>query len=164
MRERDIPIGSAEFKDVASHFCTGIVVVTAIADERPVGMTCQSFVSVSLDPPLVLFCAALSSTTWPSIRAVGEFCVNVLADDQLSVCQSFAASGGNKFQGIAWEVSPAGHPSINGCLAHIECAIEDVREAGDHDVVIGRVRDLRLGSPGHPLLFYQATYATLLQL
>jgi flavin reductase (DIM6/NTAB) family NADH-FMN oxidoreductase RutF len=93
--------------------------------------------------------------------SVGDFCVNVLAADQLAVCEKFAVSGGNKFEDVDWAMSRSAHPSIDGCLAHIECSIEEVHEAGDHDIVIGRVQDLRIGRPGLPLLFYQGTYARL---
>jgi 3-hydroxy-9,10-secoandrosta-1,3,5(10)-triene-9,17-dione monooxygenase reductase component len=161
VREREVAIGTSEFRKVVGHFCTGIVVVTATVDDRPVGMTCQSFVSLSLDPPLILFCCAHGSTTWPMIRAAGEFCVNVLSADQISVCSRFAESGGDKFEGVAWTLSEAGHPSIDGCLAHIECSIEDVHRGGDHDIVVGRVLDLKMGSPNPPLLYFQGKFANL---
>ena len=159
--ERDVAMGTEEFRKVVGHFCTGVVVVTAVVDDRPVGITCQSFVSLSLEPPLILFCSSRDSTTWPRIRSAGQFCVNVLAVDQVDICSRFAASGGDKFKGVSWTLSDEGHPLIEGCLAHIECSIEDVHVGGDHDIVIGRVRDLRVGPPNEPLLFYQGKFAGL---
>ncbi len=143
------------------HFCTGVVVVTALLGDGPVGMTCQSFVSVSLDPPLIAFSPARSSTTWPSIREAGSFCVNILASDQASLCERFAKSGGNKFDGVEWEESWTGSPMIQDCLAHINCTVTSIFEVGDHDIVIGQVKDLKLGRPGQPLLFYRGKFEEL---
>jgi 3-hydroxy-9,10-secoandrosta-1,3,5(10)-triene-9,17-dione monooxygenase reductase component len=161
MADRDIDVGSPEFRKVMGHFCTGVVIVSALLDEQLFGMTCQSFMSVSLAPPLVAFCPAHTSTSWPSIRAAGKFCVNVLALDQQALGEKFARSGADKFEGVNWTLSEGGNPSIEGCLAHIDCALEDVYSVGDHDIVIGRVRDLHLSRRGAPLLFYQGKFANL---
>jgi 3-hydroxy-9,10-secoandrosta-1,3,5(10)-triene-9,17-dione monooxygenase reductase component len=143
------------------HFCTGIVIITAQLDGRPLGLTCQSFVSVSLDPPLVSFCADHSSTSWPTMSNAGKFCVNVLATDQQSLCEVFAKSGGDKFQNVSWTTSEYGNPQIDGCLAHIDCVVDGVHAAGDHDIVIGRVQDVRVSRSSTPLLFYQGRFAGL---
>jgi len=161
MSEHDIALGSSEFRHVMGHFCTGIVVVTAQLEETPFGLTCQSFVSVSLDPPLVTFCPAHSSTSWPAMRSAGKFCVNVLAADQQSLCESFAVSGGDKFKNVPWSTSGHGSPRIEGCLAHIDCTVEGIHEAGDHDIVVGRVQDLLVSRSSTPLLFYQGRFGSL---
>src|ERR1700721_1099226 len=88
------------FRSVLGHFASGIVIVTSSLDEQTVGLTAQSFTSLSLDPPLVLFCPAKTSTTWPKVRQTGRFCVNVLGEHQQETCQQFAVSGGNKFGGV----------------------------------------------------------------
>ncbi len=102
MSEHGVEPGTSEFRRVMGHFCTGIVIVTAQIDGQPMGLTCQSFVSVSLDPPLVSFCPGHSSTSWPTMRETGKFCVNVLAADQQLLCEKFAASGGDKFKDVSW--------------------------------------------------------------
>jgi 3-hydroxy-9,10-secoandrosta-1,3,5(10)-triene-9,17-dione monooxygenase reductase component len=161
MTERELPIGVAEFREVMGHFCTGVAVVTSLHNEEPSGMTCQSFVSVSLDPPLILFCPGATSTSWPKIREAGAFCVNVLARDQSMIAERFAKSGGAKFDGIDWERTELGSPALDGCLAHIECTIEQTHEAGDHDIVVARVQHLRLVQFGEPLLFFRGQFANL---
>ena len=145
------------FRRILSHFATGIVVVTA-HDTEPIGMTCQSFSSVSLDPPLVMFCPAHSSQTWPRIREVGIFAVNILAADQEAICRKFAVSGADKFTGVGWSPGLTGAPILSGVIAHIECRLEAVTVGGDHDIVTGR--PLYVGeSPGTaPLLFFRSQY------
>ena len=161
--DRDLPPGGAliddsvTFRRILGHFATGVVVVTA-HDTEPIGMTCQSFSSVSMDPPLVMFCPAHSSKTWPRIRAAGTFAVNILAADQEEICRKFAVSGADKFTGVAWSPGLTGAPILSGVIAHIECRLEAVTVGGDHDIVTGR--PLYVGeSPGTaPLLFFRSQY------
>ncbi|WP_127480937.1 flavin reductase family protein [Nocardioides pantholopis] len=150
------------FRDVLGRFASGVTVVTALSDGVPVGMTCQSFSSVSLDPPLVLFVPALTSRAWPRIRRAGQFCVSILAADQTALSQRMASRDAEKFAGVGWVPSPvSGSPALEGALAHVDCAVHAVHAAGDHDVVIGRVLALDAvdGDP-RPLLFYRGTYRT----
>lgn len=155
-------VDSATFRSVLGHFCSGIVVVTSGVDARPVGLTAQSFTSLSLDPPLVLFCAARTSATWPLVRASGQYCVNVLGEDQAEVCRRFSVPGADKFAGVDWGWSPDGLPVIAGCIAYVECTLEHVYDGGDHEIAVGRVRDLRLGESAGPLVFFQGAYRQLL--
>jgi 3-hydroxy-9,10-secoandrosta-1,3,5(10)-triene-9,17-dione monooxygenase reductase component len=161
MSERDIELGTTEFREVMGHFCTGIVIITAQVDGKPMGLTCQSFVSVSLNPPLISFCPGHSSTSWPTMREAGAFCVNVLAADQQLLSQRFSKSGGDKFKDVAWTTSAFGNPRIDGCLAHVDCTIEAIYEAGDHDIVVGRVQDLVVSRSSTPLLFFQGQFESL---
>ncbi len=147
------------FRDVLGRFCTGVTVVTSVSEGRPVGMTCQSFSSVSLDPPLVLFCPAKTSRAWPLIQRAGHFCVNLLSHDQLELSDGFATKGADKFAGVSWRASATGAPLLDGVLGWVDCTIYAVHEAGDHYVVIGRVMDLGVEEAPHPLLFYQGRYA-----
>lgn len=150
---------SATFRRVLGHYPTGVCVVTAVeADGTPVGMVVGSFTSVSLDPPLVAFFPARNSSTWPRIQAVGKFCVNVLASDQLTLCRQIAAPGRDKFAGIAHRASANGSPILDDVVAWIDCTLDAVHEAGDHDIVLGRVIALEVDRPGSPLLFYQGNY------
>jgi len=161
MPKSEIPIGTAEFRNVMGHFGTGVVVIAALAHNLPVGMTCQSFMSVSLDPPLVCFCPSHASKSWPLIREANQFSVNVLALDQQSICEDFAKSGGDKFLNVEWTRSMCDNPLISGSIAHIDCDIVEVHAAGDHDIVVGLVRDLQLIRPSAPLLFYQGQFTSL---
>jgi flavin reductase (DIM6/NTAB) family NADH-FMN oxidoreductase RutF/DNA-binding IclR family transcriptional regulator len=148
-----------DFRTVLGHFPTGVVVITATSPEgQPVGMAVGSFTSVSLDPPLVAFLPAKSSSSFPRIREAGTFCVNVLAADQEHICRSFAQRGGNKFERITYTPSPEGSPIIDGAVAWIDCVTESVVDAGDHYICIGRVRDLAVSRSTAPLVFFQGGY------
>jgi len=150
------------FRSVLGHFATGLVIVTCADAGGPIGFTAQSFSALSLDPPLVLFCPSKSSTTWPSIRQVGTFCVNVLGDDQQELCQRFAVSGGPKFEDVGWTSNAEGLPLLNDCIAYIECSLYEIHDAGDHEIAIGRVLDLRPGRPSQPLVYFRGMYRQLL--
>ena len=151
------------FRQVLARFATGVVVVTGSTPEGPAGLTCQSFSSLSLDPPLVMLSTARTSRTWPRIAATGAFAVNVLAADQADVSTRFAVSGGDKFAGQAWRAGAMGNPLLDGALAHVECDVEAVHEGGDHEIVVGRVRALE--APGladsSPLVYYRSAYRSL---
>ena len=146
-----------EMRRVMGHFATGVTIVTGMHEGTPVGFACQSFTSVSLDPPLVLFCPAQTSRSWPLIRSSGAFSVNVLAEDQLELCQGFATSGGDKFAGLDWHETPWG-PSLDNVLATVHCDIDLVHATGDHDIVIGRVRELVTHRDAQPLVYFRGRY------
>jgi 3-hydroxy-9,10-secoandrosta-1,3,5(10)-triene-9,17-dione monooxygenase reductase component len=153
------------FRDVLGRFASGVTVVTTTSNDEPVGLTCQSFSSVSLDPPLVLFIPAKSSRSWPLIQRSGNFCVNFLAADQVELSDTMASRGTNKFADVKWTPSPStGSPMLEGALAHVDCTVHTVHEAGDHHIVVGRVIDLHTDDDVvdavEPLLFFQGTYRT----
>ncbi|MGK2947744.1 MAG: flavin reductase family protein [Acidimicrobiales bacterium] len=150
---------SAKFRQVLGHFPTGVTVVTAAGDDGPVGLAVGSFSSASLDPPLVAFFPAKSSSSWPRIEAAGSFCVNILGADQEQACRRFASKEVDKFAGLGWHPAPSGAPRLDGVLAWIDCDIDSVVDAGDHHCVLGRVRDLEVGDDDSgPLLFYRGGY------
>lgn len=150
----------SRFRNALGHFASGIVVVSGLVDGRPAGLTCQSFSSLSLDPPLILVAPSRTSATWPGIAAAGFFCVNVLAATQEWVCRKFAVSGGNKFDGVEWTPGVEGVPRIRGVLASIDCKLESVNDGGDHHIAIGRVMGLAVQTDA-PLLFYRGAYHRL---
>ena len=113
----DTRLDPAALRAVLGHFASGVVVVTAAGPDGPLGFTCQSFSSLSLDPPLISFSPSRSSTTWPRIRSVGRFCVNVLADDHSGHSDRFARSGTDKYAGVRWRPGPA-DPSRAPLLFH----------------------------------------------
>ncbi len=145
-------------RTVLGTFTSGIVVVTA-PSQPPLGFTCQSFTSLSLDPPLVSFCPARTSTTWPLIRAVGRFTINVLAHDQAALSEQFARSGVDRFAGVGWTASPNGSPVIDGVSAWIDCELSTEYGGGDHTIVLGAVQALESNPQRHPLIFYRGRYA-----
>jgi 3-hydroxy-9,10-secoandrosta-1,3,5(10)-triene-9,17-dione monooxygenase reductase component len=143
---------------VLGTFTTGVVVVAALG-ERPIGFTCQSFASLSLDPPLIDFAAARTSNTWPLIRDVGRFCINVLAHDQSELSEQFARSGVDRFEGVRWRRSPLGSPVLDHVSAWIDCELAAEYDGGDHTIVVGSVRALERIPDRHPLIFYRGHYA-----
>ena len=156
------PVDAARYRQVLGHFATGITVITTDAGAgEPVGLAANSFTSVSLDPPLVAFCAAHTSATWEHIRRTRTFCVNVLSAEQEDVCRVFAGKGDDKFRGIGWRPGPSGAPVLDHALAWIDCRIEAEHQAGDHVIVVGRVLALAVDDDEEPLLFYRGGYARL---
>jgi 3-hydroxy-9,10-secoandrosta-1,3,5(10)-triene-9,17-dione monooxygenase reductase component len=153
-------IDAAHYRAVLGHFATGVTIVTAMDGDEPTGMAANSFSSVSLDPPLVLFCAAKSSTTWPRMQPARHFCVNILANDQEEVCRLFATKGADRFKGVGWWAGESGAPVLHDALAWIDCVVEAEHDAGDHVIVVGRC--LAMDSrDGEPLLFYRGGYRNL---
>nr|WP_228812100.1 flavin reductase family protein [Nocardia carnea] len=150
-----------EFKSALSRFCSGVTIVTAIGEDGPVGFSCQSFSALSLQPPYVSFCPALTSTSWPRIRAAGRFCVNVLAADQDEVCRAFARSGTDKFAGVTWAPAGNGAPALTGSLVSLECTLEQELSGGDHTIVIARVTAVGPIREAAPLLFYRSSFREL---
>jgi flavin reductase (DIM6/NTAB) family NADH-FMN oxidoreductase RutF len=142
-------------------FCSGVVVVTALGDgpdAEPLGFTCQSFASLSLDPPLISFSPARTSSTWPRIREVGRFAVNVLAHDHADLSNKFARSGSDKYAGVSWVRSANGSPLLEGVSAWVECTLWREYDGGDHTVVIGEVTGLDHDIERAPLLYYRGFY------
>lgn len=138
-----VEIDPQRFRRVLGQFPTGVTVVAASADGRPVGLAIGSFFSISLDPPLVGFCVATTSGTWPLIEAAGAFGVSVLAEDQHETSNQFAGRSEDKFAGVHWDPSPVtGSPVIRGAVAHLDCRLEAVHPGGDHVIVVGRVLEL----------------------
>jgi 3-hydroxy-9,10-secoandrosta-1,3,5(10)-triene-9,17-dione monooxygenase reductase component len=157
-------VDPSKFRTVVGHFPTGVAVITAEDDAGQVGLAVSSFFSASLDPPLVGFCAGDQSSSWPRIRDAGRFCVNVLAAEQEDVCRVFAGKGEDKFAGLGYDAAPfSGAPRIHDVVAWIDCEIDAIHRAGDHDVVIGRVHDLAVSEDAHrhPLVFFRSGYANL---
>ncbi|MPZ74235.1 MAG: flavin reductase [Nitriliruptorales bacterium] len=143
------------------HFASGVVVVTAMDGSQPVGMTVQSFASLSLDPPLCLLCPAKSSTSWPRIIRSGRFVINVLGAEHRDLSRQFAVSGGDKFRDVRWTASPAsGSPVIDRAIAWLECKSSAIHDGGDHHVAIASVVDARISQEENvaPLIFFRGTF------
>lgn len=153
----ETPLEEAELRTVLGHFASGVTVVTGVSGGAPVGFSLQAFFSLSLEPPMVAIAPSRTSTSWPSIRASGAFCANVLAADQEALCRDFARSGRDRFAGVGWTAAPSGSPRLDGVLAWVDCRIGAVHEAGDHWLVQGEV--VAAGTrPGEPLVFYRGGF------
>ncbi|MEG9248197.1 flavin reductase family protein [Arthrobacter sp. Soc17.1.1.1] len=153
-----------QFRDTAGHYASGITIITGHDSEGPTGFTCQSFYSVSVDPPLVSFSVMKTSTTYPRIRDTGAFAVNILSAGQGAISGQFARRGSDKWAGITWHPTRGGNPVLDGTLAWLDCTIHAEHDAGDHVIVIGRVTGLgtpHTEQPG-PLLYFKSRYRTLL--
>lgn len=150
-----------DFRRVVGGFCSGVTVVTGMHEGRPAGLTCQSFFSLSLDPPLIAFSPSRQSASYPTIRQAGRFAVNILSTQQQHLAVQFARSGTDKWAGVDWSPGPRDCPLIAGTVGSIVCDIEDEHEAGDHFIVIGRVRHLIHNQRLRPLLYFNSRFASL---
>ncbi len=148
----------ADLRRAMSQFASGVTVVTGIDDGEPVGFACQSFASVSLEPPLVLFCADHRGRAWPRIRRSGQFCVNVLAEHQTDVCARFGSSRGQRFTDLQWIASAWGCPMLDDVLLRVHAEVVDVHVCGDHDVIIGQVRQIDTVSEASPMVFFRGNF------
>ena len=160
-------ISPADFRRVLGHYPTGVCVITSVDDAgAPLGLVVGTFTSVSLDPPLVGFLPDKRSVSWAALRATGRFAVNVLGADQNGPCSALSGrmvEGENKFANVDWAPSASGLPKITGAIATIECAIEAVHDAGDHDFVLGRVLAMDLHHDGAPMLFHKGQFGQFAQ-
>ncbi|WP_321390609.1 flavin reductase family protein [Emcibacter sp.] len=153
-----------ELRSVLGRFYTGVTVVTTVAkDGTPCGVTANSFTSVSLDPPLVLWNQALTSQSHPVYRDADRFVINILAEDQIDVSQRFSRPCEDKFDGISVTEGLGGVPVINGCCAVLECRKIATHEGGDHAIFIGQVEHI-ISSDHSPLLFGDGKYMKALPL
>jgi flavin reductase (DIM6/NTAB) family NADH-FMN oxidoreductase RutF len=149
------------FRQVMRAFPTGVTVVTTLDDGgRPVGLTVNSFTSVSLEPPLVLVCLDQSSASHDRVIAARTFVVNVLASDQGVLAARFAADPPReRFDGVDWRPGPGGIPILSGVAAWLACTLEDVHPGGDHSILVARV-DEGAVETGKALAFYLGSYRT----
>lgn len=157
MNER-AKLGGPHFRRVMGRLPTGVSIVTGVGSDGPAGLAVGSFMSVSLEPPLVAVAPALSSTSWPPIRETGRFCVNVLSEHQAGLAKRFAVSGGDKFAELEWRPGPSGSPILEGAVAWIDCEIDSEREAGDHWLVLGAVLELDIEAEHGPLIFHRGSF------
>ncbi len=148
----------AAMRHAMGAFASGVTIVTALDAGDPVGFACQSFASLSLEPPLVLFCAGSEGRSWARVRAAGRFCVNVLGEDQVELCGRFGSRDGKRFEGLGWEASAFGAPSLPDAVLRVHCELEDVHPGGDHDIAVGRVLGLETQPLGRPLIFHRGRF------
>jgi 3-hydroxy-9,10-secoandrosta-1,3,5(10)-triene-9,17-dione monooxygenase reductase component len=152
-------IDSARLRHVLGHLPTGVAIIAALTDVGPVWMAANSVASVSLDPPLILFCPSQSSTTWPDIRAAGCFCINVMASQHEETTRRFARKGVDRFAGVDYRERSTG-PGLTDALAWIDCRIDAEHDAGDHRIVVARVLTFEAAPAGDPLVFFRGRYGS----
>ncbi|MDE3177864.1 MAG: alpha/beta fold hydrolase [Pseudomonadota bacterium] len=141
LESRPAPFDPRAFRKALGGFLTGVTVVATVQpDGTPRGFTANSFTSVSLDPPLVLVCIAKTAASCPIFSAAEGFSVNILAEHQADVSGLFASKSPDKFGAVAWRRGPAGNPVLDEVAAWFDCARQDVVDAGDHVILIGRVQ------------------------
>jgi 3-hydroxy-9,10-secoandrosta-1,3,5(10)-triene-9,17-dione monooxygenase reductase component len=152
---------AGRFREVLGRYASGVAVVTTTADGSPIGMTCQSFTSVSLDPPLVAFLPTAQSRAFAAVRRSGTFAVNFLAAGQEDLSELMAGPSDDKFAGLAWRPAPGtGAPLLEGTVGYVDCTVEAIHEAGDHFIVVGRVVELAPGDDTTPLVYHRGDYTT----
>jgi flavin reductase (DIM6/NTAB) family NADH-FMN oxidoreductase RutF len=154
------PTDGAALRNAFGRFGTGVTVITTQTDEGPIGMTANSFSSVSLEPALVLWSAALRSKRHDTFTGAAQFCIHILAAEQLDVAYHFASQG-HDFSKFAWVPGPSGAPALAGTLAQFHCAAFAVHPAGDHSLIIGEViHASQRAAGGSGLLFNQGQFGS----
>jgi len=153
--------GTTSLREVMGSYPTGVTIVAA-RDEQgtPFGLTVNSFTSVSLDPPLVLVCVGHKSSSHDRLVEGGHFSVNILAPDQDVIAGRFASEpSAGRFDEVAWATGPDGCPLIEGTVALLECAVEEVLRGGDHSILVGRVKHSWL-SDRPALIFHRGRFSS----
>lgn len=159
--ERTIP--QLELRQGMSQFPTGVVGLCAVVDGEPVGMSANSFTSVSLEPPLVAVCIAKTSATWPKLERSTMLGLSVLGDQHDQVCRQLASKNGDRFAGVSWHSSDDGALYINDSALWLDCSIRDSHDAGDHFIVVFQVHDARAFPDIKPLVFHQSKFRQLVE-
>ncbi len=169
--ERRVPLAAPEyregsdartFRDALGCFATGVTIVTAMTEEgKPIGLTANSFTSVSLDPPLLLVCIATSAGSAAVLDRATRFAVNVLQIGQQPTSNRFAGRGEDRFALTPWEVGEFGTPVLPGSLASFECERHALHDGGDHFILVGRVLKARFEPRRDPLLYFRGKYRRL---
>ncbi|MER8481325.1 alpha/beta fold hydrolase [Mesorhizobium sp. M1322] len=156
----DTAFDAGEFRRALGSFLTGVTIVTAIGPEgEPRGFTANSFTSVSLDPPLVLVCIAKKALGHPVFSTSKCFAVNVLSEEQRAASGVFASKSRDKFSAVEWRFGPTGSPLLAGSVATFDCDMEQLVDAGDHSILIGRVREFSHNS-SQPLGYCRGAYVS----
>jgi flavin reductase (DIM6/NTAB) family NADH-FMN oxidoreductase RutF len=153
-----MPIENNELRRIMGHFATGVTVITTISKEGvPYGLTANAFMSVSLEPPLLLISVDKKADSYPHFEQSRVFNINILRDDQEGLSRRFAVSGGNKFEGVAYHRAANNVPILEDTLAHIECRLYAAYDGGDHTLYLGEILEAETRE-GRPLLFYRGGY------
>lgn len=154
-------IASREFRNAMSRFPTGVAVVTTESGGMRIGITVNSLVSVSLEPPLLSFCFGRSLQSYSAFKAAGRFAVNVLRRDQRHLSQRFSGNGPDKWKDLVPEHGLTGVPIFNDCVVVFECEHHETFIGGDHDIILGRVLHIHVSGEEKPLVYFRSAYHVL---
>ena len=158
-------IDPRDFRNALGTFATGVTIVTAMsADGRPYGVTCNSFASVSLNPPLVLWSLAQAAASLPAFRAGSHYAINVLSAEQKMLAERFALKGLDRWAGVSFTEGICGAPLLSGAAATFECFNRSRYEEGDHVIFVGEVEHCERREGVQPLIFHGGRYFTELPL
>ena len=148
-------------RSVLGKFATGVTIITTVENQHPKGITANSFTSVSLDPPLVLFCLGKDSTNFQAFNVANFFAVNILSNQQTELSNRFAAFDGDRFDGVNWKIWETGAPILDYALAAIDCRKKEVIDAGDHIIILGEILRAEKLSEQDPLIYFNGKYAKI---
>lgn len=153
-------IDTRDFRNALGCFATGVTIITTLDDDNaPIGITANSFSSLSLDPPLVLFCLDRNANSFDAFHSNRHFAVNVLREDQQELSNRFARSSPDKWSGVEFEAWDSGSPIFEGCIANMECDVDQIIEGGDHVIIVGKVSRWEYEAADcRPLLYYKGRY------
>ena len=155
------PFDPRRLRTVLGSFTTGVVIVTSVGDEgRPIGLTVNSFNSVSMEPPLILWSLALKSPSLNAFRTHNWFAINILAEDQEPLCRQFATPSEDKFVNLEFDVGETGVPVLRGTAAYLECSTYARYAGGDHEIYVGEVRAMHDRGLS-PLVFHRGAIRRL---
>lgn len=155
------PFTQEDYRAALGQFTTGVTIVTACTpDGRLLGMTANSFNSVSLTPPLVLWSLSTQSSSMPGFRSATHYAINVLAADQRLLAERFSRKGIDRFEGVAWRAGLTGAPVIDGAVAVFECRNRSQHEEGDHLIFVGEVAHCRRRVGAAPLVYHGGRFFT----
>lgn len=153
------PSDARAFRNALGRFATGVTIVTCASEHGPIGMTVNSFASLSLDPPLVMWSPAKSSRRYPAFSAAPRFAIHVLATHQEKLSDAFMRAA-DAFADTDWAEAGDGLPLISGCLARFVCNRVAEHDAGDHSILVGEVTAMTAGE-GTPLLYHRGRYSAI---
>ncbi len=154
------PTDTLALRGALGCYATGVTVVTTMTPDGPLGMTANSFASVSLDPPLVLWSPARKSARFPAFEAASHFAVHVLGEHQKELSDAFAQTGFEPFEKLHFETGEGDVPLLEGCAARFECIQSAGHDGGDHLIVVGEVLRFQ-SSDRSPLLYHRGNYASI---
>jgi len=154
-------LAPASLREAFSHFPSGVIAVAAEADGQRLGMAASTFVAVSLEPPLVSFCVRNASETWPKLERLPVLGISVLGEAHRDAARTLAAKSGDRFAGVETVSSEGGAVFVKGTCVWLESAIEQLVPAGDHTIVVLRVRDITVHDDVAPIVFHRSGFRRL---
>ncbi|GGL02392.1 flavin reductase family protein [Nocardia jinanensis] len=158
-----VPFDQVALRRAYGRFPSGVVALCAVVGGEYVGMAASSFVTVSLDPPLVAFCVQRTSTTWPRLRTGAQLGISVLGEDHQDAARALAAKDRDRFAGLATRSTEAGALFVEGASMWMEAVVTEEMPAGDHDIVLMAVSGFEIAGEIAPMVFHGSKFRRLVQ-